>query len=142
MLVVEDESTVRALVCTILRNHGYTVIEAGGGDEALRLAEKDDRHIDLLLTDVVMPQMSGVEVAERLATARPEMKVLFMSGYTDHTLVSQYGLGTDVGFIQKPLESADLIAAVQRVLADDSSAFEQQMNTTQPADEAEGEQFA
>ena len=84
VLLVEDEPGVRRLVNETLRLHGYTVLEARHGIEALLTGAKHAGPIHLLLTDVVMPQMSGPEVAEKLATVRPEVKVLYMSGYPDH----------------------------------------------------------
>ena len=87
VLLVEDEDAVRALAREVLRRHGYVVLEARHGVDALRVAERHTDDIHLLVTDVVMPHMSGRELAERLATVRPTMKVLFMSGYTDHALV-------------------------------------------------------
>jgi two-component system, cell cycle sensor histidine kinase and response regulator CckA len=116
ILVVEDEAVVRALVCNILRLHGYNVLEGPLGPDALRIAAEYEERIDLLLTDVVMPQMSGVEVAERLADLHPETRVLFMSGYTDQTLGSQYGLGADLGFIQKPFSTTALVQKIQQIL--------------------------
>jgi CheY-like chemotaxis protein len=86
VLVVEDEDAVRKLVTRMLVAAGYIVVSAANGDEALALGARYERRIDLLLTDVVMPQMSGRRLAERFGELRPGLSVLYMSGYTDHAL--------------------------------------------------------
>ena len=101
VLLVEDEDAVRALAREVLRRHGYVVLEARHGVDALRVAERHADDIHLLVTDVVMPHMSGRELAERLATVRPAMKMLFMSGYTDHALVHD-DVTPGAAFLQKP----------------------------------------
>src|SRR5439155_2284266 len=87
VLLVEDEHAVRALAREVLRRHGYVVLEARHGVDALRLAERHRDDIHLMITDVVMPHMGGRELAERLVAARPKMRVLFMSGYTDQSIM-------------------------------------------------------
>src|SRR3954454_8857976 len=101
VLLVEDEDAVRALAREVLRRHGYVVLEARHGVDALRLAERHTDDIHLMITDVVMPHMSGRELAERLCSARPMMKVLFMSGYTDHAVMNR-ALTPGSSFLQKP----------------------------------------
>ena len=101
VLLVEDEDAVRALAREVLRRHGYVVLEARHGVDALRVAERHTDDIHLLVTDVVMPHMSGRELAERLAAERPALKTLFMSGYTDHALLPE-DLTPGAEFIQKP----------------------------------------
>lgn len=118
ILLVEDEPGVRGLVQETLRLHGYTVLEARHGIEALLTGAKHMGPIHLLLTDVVMPQLSGPEVAEKLLAIRPEMKVLYMSGYPDHPVFSQ-GRGmvkTDPAFLQKPFAPNQLVHKVREVL--------------------------
>jgi two-component system cell cycle sensor histidine kinase/response regulator CckA len=102
VLLVEDEEAVRTIVSKILKNKGYTVLEAHHGNEALRICEHYDGPIQLMVTDVVMPQMSGRELAERLMLLRPEIRVLFMSGYPDNALVHHGVLGASTAFLQKP----------------------------------------
>jgi PAS domain S-box-containing protein len=116
ILLVEDEEQVRAVAFSILRRQGYQVLPAQHGSEALLLSERHPQPIDLLLTDVVMPQMSGPELARKLAVARPEMKVLCMSGYTDDSIVRHGVLDSGVAFIQKPITPASLAKKVREVL--------------------------
>jgi two-component system cell cycle sensor histidine kinase/response regulator CckA len=116
ILVVEDEEIVRGLVQKVLRMQGYRVLAAERGDEALRICQEQEQEIDLLLTDVVMPGMSGRELAEQAAVMRPEMKVLFMSGYTDDAVVRHRVFDTEIAFIQKPFTPAALASKVQDVL--------------------------
>jgi response regulator RpfG family c-di-GMP phosphodiesterase len=99
-----------------LRLHGYTVLEARHGIEALLTGAKHMGPIHLLLTDVVMPQMSGPEVAEKLASVRPDVKVLYMSGYPDHPAFSKGGVDTERSFLQKPFTPTALAQKVREVL--------------------------
>ena len=116
ILLVEDEEVVRDLAHRVLRDHGYSVLEARGGEEALVLCELHDGPIHLLLTDVVMPEMSGPQLAERLVPLRPDMKVIFMSGYTDDKIL-QYGISEEeMSFLQKPFTPAHLAAKVRQAL--------------------------
>ncbi len=116
ILVVEDEEIVRSLTREILESHGYVVLEAGSGTDALRFAEQHAGDIHLILTDVVMPQMSGRDLAERVATRRPGIKVLYMSGYTDYA-ISHAGIH-DVGapYLQKPFTLESLTRKVREAL--------------------------
>lgn len=116
ILVVEDEDVVRGLTREILEGAGYKVLEASGGAEALRLCEETDEPIHLLLTDVVMPETSGREVAEQLKLLRPNLSVLFMSGYTDAAIVHHGILDSTVEFIQKPFNPRALVEKVREVL--------------------------
>ncbi len=116
ILLVEDEEGVRGLACRILRSCGYTVLETSDGINALRIAEERQKPIDLLVTDVVMPRMSGRVMAERLAEVFPGIKVLFLSGYTDDSVVRNGILETEVAFLQKPFTPASLTAKVREIL--------------------------
>ena len=116
VLLVEDEDAVRALARIVLRQAGYHVLDAGHGAEALRLCAAYRGPIHLLVSDVVMPEFGGRELAERLAEEYPEMKVLFMSGYTDDAVVRHGVLRDEVAFLQKPFTPAALARKVREVL--------------------------
>jgi len=116
ILLVEDEDVVRALASQILQQAGYKVMAAGRGDEAIRMSSEYASEIHLLLTDVVMPETSGKEVAKSVSSTRPGVRVLFMSGYTDEAIVHHGVLDKDVEFIQKPFAPAALVKKVRAVL--------------------------
>jgi CheY-like chemotaxis protein len=116
ILLVEDDSLVRGLGAEVLRQHGYKVLEAEDGREALEIAQLYNGEIQLLLTDVVMPNMSVAELAQRLKVTRTEIKVLFTSGYADGSIVQQGVLEPGVEFMEKPYSPADLLERVREVL--------------------------
>jgi PAS domain S-box-containing protein len=116
VLVVEDEAGVRALVCQVLRTCGYTVLEAGRGTEAVRVWDEYRGPIHLLVTDVVMPEMGGPELANRLNRLRPDLKVLYLSGYTDDAVVRHGVLKAEADFLQKPFSPVRLARKVREVL--------------------------
>jgi two-component system cell cycle sensor histidine kinase/response regulator CckA len=116
ILLVEDDALVRDLMRTVLRNEGYTILEAAQGHEALAIARQHRGSIDLLVTDVVMPQMSGRELAEQLSLTRRPIKVLFISGYTDDAVVRHGLLMARIEFLSKPFSPMKLAAKVREVL--------------------------
>jgi signal transduction histidine kinase/ActR/RegA family two-component response regulator len=116
VLLVEDDAQVRTLARSILVRCGYKVLTAASGEEAVRICQQTADKFELMLTDVVMPGLSGREVAERVATCRPEMKVLYMSGYTDDAIVHHGVLETGIALLQKPFTPNSLAAKVREVL--------------------------
>lgn len=123
ILLVEDEELVRNLSREILKTCGYTVIEARNGLEALGVCENGDCKIDLLMTDVVMPQMGGCELAEKLTEKLPNLQILFTSGYTDNAMVRHNVIETGTNFIQKPFTFDALAHKIRELLdAEDSKA--------------------
>jgi PAS domain S-box-containing protein len=117
ILVVEDEAGIRALVRKILRRQGYEVLEAANGQEALVLCRDHGQRIELLITDVLMPQMGGRELVERLQTQGHAMRVLYVSGYTDDATVYSGDLPPGTAFLQKPFTLGSLLDKVKEVLA-------------------------
>jgi PAS domain S-box-containing protein len=116
VLVVEDDAAVRLTVCRILRGHGYEVRDAASGPEALATLGADSREIDLLLSDVVMPQMSGPDLAREVVAARPGVRVLYMSAHMDDALVHRGVLDAQSAFLEKPFTRAQLLGKVRKVL--------------------------
>jgi len=116
ILVVEDNDSVRSFVQELLNRLGYAVLCAANGTEALLTTENSPEVIDLLLTDVVMPGMSGRELAERLLQLRPEIKVLFTSGYTEDVIVHHGVREEKINFIGKPYSMQTLAAKIRDVL--------------------------
>jgi DNA-binding response OmpR family regulator len=116
ILLVEDEDVVRDLSEEVLEDYGYAVIAAPNGQEGLRICRAFDGEIDLMITDVVMPQMSGRELAESVAVLRPDARVLYMSGFTNDAVVRHGVLVDDMCFIQKPFSPDALALKVRSVL--------------------------
>jgi PAS domain S-box-containing protein len=117
ILVVEDEKSVRELTVRILRKLGYSVLVAAGGEEAIQISASYSGKISLLLTDVVMPNMSGRQVADHLLAIRPDLKVLYLSGYTDTTVVHHGVLEKGLDFLPKPFSRDVLAKKIREILA-------------------------
>ncbi len=116
ILLVEDEAIVRDLVCEILKESGYVVLSATSGADAMKIIDEQADPIDLLITDVVMPEMSGPELANILRRARGEMSVLYMSGYTDDAVLVRQGLPENSAFIRKPYTPQQFLQKVRETL--------------------------
>ena len=119
ILVVEDEEDVRRLAVRVLERQGYTVLETSCGDDALVLSKERKEPIHMILTDVVMPGMSGRQLADQLLPLHPKMKVLYMSGYTDNAIVHHGVLEEGINYIQKPFTIDGLARKVREVLEKD-----------------------
>ncbi|MEW6669827.1 MAG: response regulator [Thermodesulfobacteriota bacterium] len=116
ILVVEDDEMVRKMTLKILERYGYTVLAAGDAQEALHICRAHKEHVQLILTDVVMPGMSGSDLVEELKETRPGLKILFMSGYTDNAIVHHGILDEGIAFLQKPFTPEGLARKVREVL--------------------------
>jgi len=116
VLVVEDVAGLRRLITRMLESSGYTVLAAATGDEAVCVLEQYEQSVHLMVTDVVMPGMSGPDLAERGRRIRPEMKVLYMSGYTDDVIVRHGVLEEGMAFVSKPFGTAELVRTIREVL--------------------------
>jgi PAS domain S-box-containing protein len=118
ILLVEDEAAVRRMAARALQSRGYTVLEAANGADALELVRQDPDGIDLVITDVVMPAVGGRELGERLAELRPELRLLFISGYTDDDVIRRGLLSPGSPFLQKPFEPDALARKVREILGE------------------------
>jgi two-component system, cell cycle sensor histidine kinase and response regulator CckA len=118
ILVVEDQPDLRWMICQFLQQLGYSVLEAKDGGDAVALADQYKETIDVLLTDIVMPHVRGSEVARRLSASRPDMKVIFMSGYTEGEFGAAPGetRGPETRLLQKPFELDSLALQIRQVL--------------------------
>jgi CheY-like chemotaxis protein len=117
VLVVEDEPGVRRIATLVLQRHGYRVLEASNGVDALRLLDASTHTIDLVISDMVMPELGGRELAERIEKKHSGMKMLFMSGYTEDFVARNRTLGRTIPLLQKPFTANDLARAVHSVLS-------------------------
>ncbi len=122
VLLVEDEEVLRALLARMLADNGYRVLSAADGEKALALSREHAGRIDLLLTDVVMPRVSGRQLAEQLTRERPDVKTLYMSGHIDQQIVRDGLLDGSLGFLQKPFAPRALLALMRKVLDPDEPA--------------------
>ena len=123
ILLVEDDSKVRQLIGAMLERRGYQVVEARSGSEAVILVEQDPLAIDLLITDVVMPKMSGPELAGILKVLRPGIKVLYISGYLEDQLREYSVSHLEANFLQKPFTQEALIQKLDELLRDEPKVF-------------------
>jgi two-component system cell cycle sensor histidine kinase/response regulator CckA len=122
ILIVEDEDAVRTLAADMLRARGYTVHATGSAEEALRLAVDGDEPIDLLLTDLVMPEMNGRDLAAKILGAIPAVRILFMSGYADEAVTRNGALEAGSAYLEKPFSGRDLARMVRETLDEPSAA--------------------
>ena len=122
ILVVEDAETIRKMVCAMLKQSGYRILEAGDGSEALDLFRTAPHAIDLILTDVVMPEMGGVELSRRIARIRPELRMIFMSGFSDNPVVTDLERSSAALFLAKPFTAGALLDKVREALARQSGS--------------------
>ena len=116
ILLVEDEEPVRAIAQRILTRHGYTVVPAADGRDALRCAELHDGEFDIVVTDMVMPVMSGRAFAQEFGKLHPSTPVLFISGYTDDEILRRGSLAPRTAFLEKPFTPDGLLGAVRKIL--------------------------
>ena len=116
VLIVEDDDSLRNLAEKTLRSYEYKILVAENGEDALRVCKKHDSQIDLMVTDVVMPRMGGKKLAKKLQSLYPEIKVIYMSGYTDNAIVHHGVLAPDLNFLEKPFSPEDLALKVRKVL--------------------------
>jgi signal transduction histidine kinase len=116
LLLVEDEAAVRASVRRLLEWHGYTVLEARNGTEALKIYEARENEIDLVLTDILMPELGGHELVEQLRERRPDLRVVFMSGYAERALTSNGSVPSGTGYLEKPFTVDTLMRRIREVL--------------------------
>jgi two-component system cell cycle sensor histidine kinase/response regulator CckA len=123
LLLVEDDDTVRHLMRETLQREGYHVKDTADPNAALRISDAHRGTIHLLITDVIMPKMSGTEMAAMLVRERPDMKVLYISGYTDNAVVNSGLLHQEVAFLQKPFTPAALVQKVHELLLNNGKQF-------------------
>ena len=135
-MVVEDEAVVRDLTCELLEMLGYSILSAASPHEALKIAEHYEGVIHLLLTDVILPQMDGRSLFRQLAPTRPEMKVLYVSGYTDNFIVHHGVLHPEVHFLPKPFALDSLASKIREVL--DASILTPGKEVGKPAEDTSG----
>jgi two-component system, cell cycle sensor histidine kinase and response regulator CckA len=117
ILIVDDADQYRSMLLEFLQNEPYELFQAKDGEDALNLVESKKGEIDLLLTDIVMPRMDGMTLAEKVTAKYPHVKVIYSSGYSQSATFHEKATTGDINFIEKPFEPADLIKLVSNVLA-------------------------
>ncbi len=116
ILLIDDEQSVRSIVTKILQRASYKVLEADSGEAALKIVESHAGRIDLVVTDLHMPGLTGPEAAKKLAAVRPGLKVLFMSGYAEQDVVARTGVSEGANFLHKPFSGQELAKAVKAAI--------------------------
>lgn len=116
ILIVDDDELLRISTRVLLEKQGYSVLEAFSGADALEISSKNDHAIDLLLTDIIMPDMDGGELAKKIAATRPGIRILFISGSPHSEIFERMRIQKDLVLIPKPFESADLLLAIRSAL--------------------------
>jgi len=116
ILVVDDAESIRKLVCAMLTQNGYRCVDASDGVEALELLQHATEYVSLVLTDMIMPKMNGAELARELSRTRPDVRIVFMSGYSDDPVVQQVERTVSHHFLPKPFTSTALIEKVRQSL--------------------------
>nr|MQY77439.1 response regulator [Spirochaeta sp.] len=122
ILLVEDEDLVRNYTVTILEKYGYRVLAAPSGGAALKLCEKEGHSLNMVVTDLVMPGMSGSQLIEQLSALYPQIKVLYSSGYTENSIVHHGVLDAGIEFIQKPYGAEELLAKIKEIFEREKTA--------------------
>jgi CheY-like chemotaxis protein len=117
VLVVEDDDQVRSFICRLLTNNGYRVLEAQTGAEGLAIAQSESSNIDLLLSDMLLPELSGFDLAQKTLALKPDMKVLFMTGYVEGDIVQRGVSELGATFLDKPFQPNTLLSRVQEAIA-------------------------
>ena len=117
ILLVEDSDVVRELIARILVEYGFTVLPASCGEDALSISRRNDVSFDLLLTDIVMPEISGIELADRIEEDRPGVPILFMTGYSEETIDGKRVSGGNREWIAKPFTPEEIVAKARRILS-------------------------
>jgi two-component system cell cycle sensor histidine kinase/response regulator CckA len=117
VLLVEDDDQVRSFIRMLLSTNGYEVLEASTGAEGLEIAERNSAEIDLLLSDMLLPELSGYDLAQRVLELRPQMKILFMTGYVEGEIVQRCISELRASFLDKPFQPATLLSRVQEAIA-------------------------
>jgi two-component system, cell cycle sensor histidine kinase and response regulator CckA len=125
VLIVEDDDQVRTFIRTLLANNGYTVLEARTGMEGLKIAESEGSQVDLLLSDMLLPELSGFDLAQKVVERNPSVKVLFMTGYVEGDIVQRCISELGASFLDKPFKPSALLARVENAISSpkNGSAF-------------------
>jgi two-component system, cell cycle sensor histidine kinase and response regulator CckA len=121
-LIVKDDAALRRLLCVCLEGHKYDIVTAKDGAEALETFQRDPARIQLVLSDLMMPRMDGLELKKRISALKPDVRFVFMSGYAEEVLENEEKGWARCGFLQKPFLPGELLNQVETLLAEDSAA--------------------